>query len=458
MKRSATPAPARVDRRFATSRTAERLAALGIIVLMAALFCLMPGRSEEMGAVSSFASLDLREVAPARDMTERTGHVTASVTATDALEVLGATSADAAAATSALRATSPFGQKRLRAGTALTAFFETDDTGLATRLIAVSVKPDAKTTVLATRRDDGSFIANVLLARLSLQHRRLAGKIDTTLADAIIAAGGTRAQADVFAGLFPQDDRLAEGGRPGERFDVVVEYLADERGNFLEAGDLVFAAFNGERTSGSWYKFTPEDTGLAEFYTRSGVAGDEFISRDPVRGAQISSGFGNRIHPITGDFIPHTGVDFRAPKGTAIRAAGAGVITAMEYGEGYGWFIRIRHERGFETIYAHMAGFADRLVPGQTVMRGDTIGYVGDSGSTTGAHLHFEILHKGNYVNPMTLALPTGRDLGEDPEILAAFVAERDRIDVLRGATPPGEGRLIAAQRTPSASPTTRSP
>lgn len=452
MKRPAKRAPVSVDRRFVTSRTTERLAALGVILLMGALFWFSPGRSGEASPPMSLASLDLREVAPAPDTAERSGRVTDSVTASDALEVLGASTTDATAATAALRETAPIGRKRLRPGTQLTAFFETSDAGLAGRLIAVSIKPDVRTTVLATRRDDGSFIAHVLQARTSLQHRRLAGEISTTLADAIAQAGGTETHADVFASLFPDDGTLANGGRAGERFDIVFEYVADERGNFLEAGDLVFAAFNGRRTSGSWYKFTPDDTGLAEFYTRSGIAGDEFISRQPVRGAEISSGFGNRIHPITGEFIPHTGVDFRAPRGTPIRAAGAGMVTDMRYGEGYGWFIRIRHERGFETIYAHMSGFVDGLVPGQTVMRGDTIGYVGDSGSTTGSHLHFEILRNGSYVNPMTLALPTGRDLTEDPEIFAAFAAERDRIDKLRGATPAGEERLIAAQGRASAS------
>ncbi len=449
MKRPAKRAPVSVDRRHVVSRTAERVAALAIIILMGGLFWLMPGRTSQAGEALPFAALDLRELAPAPDMSERTGRVTDNVTATDALEVLGATAADAAAATAALRETSPIGRKRLRPGTLLTAFFETGEAGGAGRLIAVSIKPDAKTTVLATRRDDGSFMANVLLARTSLQHLRIAGEITTTLAEAIVAAGGTEAHADTFAGLFAEDEVLGRGGRPGERFDVVVEYLADERGNFLEAGDLVFAAFNGERASGSWYKFTPEDTGLAEFYTRNGVAGDEFISREPVRGSEISSGFGSRVHPITGEFIPHTGVDFRAPKGTPIRAAGAGLITAMQYGEGYGWFIRIRHERGFETVYAHMSGFVDGLTPGRAVMRGDTIGYVGDTGSTTGSHLHFEILRNGSYVNPMTLALPTGRDLGRDPGIFAAFIAERDRIDTLRGATPAGEARLVAARSTP---------
>ncbi len=219
--------------------------------------------------------------------------------------------------------------------------------------------------------------------------------------------------------------------------------IADERGNFLEAGDLVFAAFNGQKASGSWYRFTPEDSGVPEFFNRNGVAGDEFLSRDPLRGGKISSGFGNRIHPITGDMLLHAGVDFRAPTGTPIRAAGSGLVTDMKYGDGYGWFVRIQHERGFETVYAHMSAFADGLTPGRTVMRGDVIGYVGSTGSSTGAHLHFEVLRGGAYVNPMKLALPTGRDLGRNASAFNAFKVQRDLIDTLRGAD-----RLEPAART----------
>lgn len=276
----------------------------------------------------------------------------------------------------------------------------------------------------------------MLSAKTSIALHRISGEISTTLADAIHDEGGRRAHADTFASLFPEDSALAQGGRKGERFDIVIEMIADERGNFLEAGDLLFAAFNGEKTAGSWYRYTPEDTGVPEFFNRNGTAGDEFLVRDPVRGGMISSGFGNRIHPITGDMLQHAGVDFRAPTGTPIRAAGSGLITDMKYGEGYGWFVRIQHDRGFETVYAHMSAFAEGLTPGRTVMRGDTIGYIGSTGSSTGAHLHYEVLRNGAYVNPMTLDLPTGRDLSRNASAFNAFMGQRDVIDELRGADP----------------------
>ena len=144
----------------------------------------------------------------------------------------------------------------------------------------------------------------------------------------------------------------------------------------------------------------------------------------------------------------HAGLDFRAPIGTPIRAAGSGLVTDMRWGDGYGWFVRIQHERGYETVYAHMSGFAEGLTPGRTVMRGDVIGFVGSTGSSTGAHLHYEVLRNGFYVNPVTLALPTGRDLTEEMSVFAAFEAYRDTIDAFRNQAPGGQ--LFAASSAAS--------
>ncbi|HAY05827.1 MAG TPA: hypothetical protein DCY26_04140 [Hyphomonas sp.] len=382
----------------------------------------------------TFAAIDFRGNDLPQSTSARTGRITTNVSTADALEVLGASPQDAAAAAAALREAAPTRGARLRPGSPFIAWFDDGDAETGPVLTGVSIRINPKTTLSTTRRSDGTFFASVLSAKTSIALHRISGEITTNLADALHTGLGTRDHADTFASLFPEDPNLAQGGRPGERFDVVIEMIADERGNFLEAGDLVFAAYNGEKTAGSWYRFTPDDSGLPEFFNRNGVAGDEFLVRDPVRGGMMSSGFGNRIHPITGDYLPHTGVDFRAPVGTPIRAAGSGLITDMRWGDGYGWFIRIRHERGFETVYAHMSAFAEGIAPGKTVMRGDKIGYVGSTGSSTGAHLHYEVLRKGAYVNPMTLELPTGRDLSRDAQVFAAFRAQRDMIDALRGA------------------------
>ncbi len=436
MTRTKPQTPATVRRLESPYRWLERIAAFAVIGVMTGLFLMVRADQPPPIPDVGFGAADFRMEAPETATSARTGRITANVATADALEVLGASATDAAAAATALRESSPTRGARLRPGSPFVAYFDDSGENSTPFLAGVSVRIDPKTTLSATRREDGTFFASVLSAKTSIALHRISGVIDTTLADAIHDGGGTRAQAETFASLFPEEPELAKGGHKGERFDVVIEMIADERGNFLEAGDLVFAAFNGEKAAGSWYRFTPDDSGLPEFFNRNGVAGDEFLSREPVRGAEISSRFGNRIHPITGDMLLHTGVDFRAPVGSPIRAAGSGLITDMRYGDGYGWFVRIQHERGFETVYAHMSAFAEGLTPGRTVMRGDTIGYVGSTGSSTGAHLHFEVLRNGAYANPMTLDLPTGRDLSKDAKVLAAFKAQRDLIDAARGADP----------------------
>lgn len=456
MPRRAIKIPAMVRRLEPRYVWLERLGAAVVLAAIVSLFFVVRAEPKPPPP-ETFAAIDFRDSTPAGATSARTGRITANVATADALEVLGASAEQASAVAGALRAAAPSRNARLRPGSPFVAWFDDGDGQSAPVLTGVSIRIDPKTTLAATRREDGTYFASVLSAKTSIALHRISGEIGTTLADALQAEGGTRAHAETFASLFPEDPALAQGGRQGERFDVVVEMIADERGNFLEAGDLVFAAFNGEKAAGSWYRFTPEDSGMPEFFNRNGVAGDEFLIRDPVRGAAISSGFGNRIHPILGDMLLHTGVDFRAPVGTPIRAAGSGLVTDMRWGDGYGWFIRIRHERGYETVYAHMSAFADGLTPGKTVMRGDTIGYVGSTGSSTGAHLHYEILRNGAYVNPMTLELPTGRDLSRNPDLFAAFTAQRDLIDAERGAARE-EVRLAEKKAETKARPASRLP
>lgn len=414
---------------------------MGAVVLfgMLALFVFVrPQQPAELSpADAAQAMLDFRENLPMAATTSRIGQVTTGAAAADVLEVLGASVEDAEAAVDALRQTGLVDRKRMRPGTALTAYFDQttlqDDTR---RLIGVSIKPDARNTLLATRQADDRFFVSVLTARLMTSHGRVAGKIETTLTAALAQGGATSGHATALAALFPDDPALAAGGLPGERFDAVFEIAEDERGNFLETGELVFAAFNGISSHGSWYRYTPGDSGRTEFFDANGMAAQPFLTRFPIGRVPINSGFGQRYHPLTGQLHLHTGIDYRAPAGTPIQAAGDGVVEFVGFNEGYGRYVRIRHRRSFETLYAHMSRSAG-LTKGDTVKAGDIIGYVGDTGSATGAHLHYEIRRNGRYVNPMTLELPSGRNLASEPEEYAAFLKQKALINALRGATVP---------------------
>ena len=133
--------------------------------------------------------------------------------------------------------------------------------------------------------------------------------------------------------------------------------------------------------------------------------------KTPVDGARLSSRFGMRRHPILGYTRLHRGLDFAAPTGTPIYAAGTGTVESVSRSREYGRFVKIQHSNGYETVYAHLSRFARGLKSNTTVRQGQIIGFVGMSGLATGPHLHYEVLHYGKPVNPRTLDLPPGRQL-----------------------------------------------
>jgi murein DD-endopeptidase MepM/ murein hydrolase activator NlpD len=153
--------------------------------------------------------------------------------------------------------------------------------------------------------------------------------------------------------------------------------------------------------------------------------------RKPVSAGVLRSRFGMRFHPILKGRRMHTGVDYSAPRGTPILAAGNGRVEKAGRTSGYGNVVIVHHTNGYETVYAHQSKFAKGISPGARVRQGQIIGYVGSTGLSTGPHLHFEIRVNGSAVDPLRIRLPRGRVL--DGEVLEAFQNERNRIDTLLG-------------------------
>ena len=168
-----------------------------------------------------------------------------------------------------------------------------------------------------------------------------------------------------------------------------------------------------------------------------------FLMRKPVKGARFTSGFGMRRHPVLRYRKMHTGSDWAAKRGTPILAAGSGIIEDARRKGSNGNFVRIRHANGYQTSYSHMHRFAKGLRPGMKVQMGQVIGYVGSTGLSTGAHLHFEVLVNNRKVNPMTIHVPRGRQLAG--KSLANFYKERNRINTLMQRSPVTT-RLAAVQ------------
>lgn len=200
--------------------------------------------------------------------------------------------------------------------------------------------------------------------------------------------------------------------RAGQKFSVLYEEnFAD--GKKVDNGRVLAIQFEALRGNVKMYRFKTDD-GKVGYYDENGNGAIKSLKRTPINNAKVTSSFSNRRkHPVLGYTRAHKGVDFRASTGTPIPAAGAGRVVARGYNSGHGNYIKLRHNASYETLYAHMSRFAKGVVVGTTVKQGQTIGYVGSTGLSTGPHLHYEIIKDGKHVNPMTVKLPAISNLGK---------------------------------------------
>jgi murein DD-endopeptidase MepM/ murein hydrolase activator NlpD len=222
--------------------------------------------------------------------------------------------------------------------------------------------------------------------------------------------------------------------RAGDSFEVL--YAADEADS--AHADVMFASLTAGDEQRRYYRFQTPDDGIVDFYDDAGKSAKKFLVRKPMSGGVLRSGFGPRKHPILGYVRMHTGVDWAEDTGAPIFAAGNGTVMKADWDTGgYGRKIEIQHLNGYATHYAHLSGFARGIQPGARVRQGQIIGYVGNTGLSTGPHLHYEVLINGSFVDPMRIRLPRGREL--DGSMFVEFDRERKRIDGIleRGAAQP---------------------
>ncbi len=193
---------------------------------------------------------------------------------------------------------------------------------------------------------------------------------------------------------------------------VSVSYEATTVENKLDQsyGDISYAKIKINNNTLEYFKFITDD-GFVDYFNREGKNVKKSILKTPLDGAKISSNFGMRKHPISGFNKMHKGVDFAAPIGTPVYAGGNGVIEFAGRNGGYGKYLRIRHNNNYKTAYAHLHGFKKGIMKGTRVNQGEVIGYVGNTGRSTGPHLHYEIIYKNEQINPLTLKLPSGKIL-----------------------------------------------
>lgn len=280
-------------------------------------------------------------------------------------------------------------------------------------------------TILA--QEESSIVADKRIEMRS-------GTIHQTLFAATDAAGVPDGVATKLAEIFGTEIDFTEDLRRGDEFSVVYE-VTYERGLPVGAQRILAAEFinQGKKHAVVLYR-TPE--GVDTYYTPDGRALNQAYLRYPLEFSRISSNFGGRLHPIHKKWRAHNGVDFAAPRGTAVKAASDGTVDYVGNQNGYGKIVVLRHRDRYSTAYAHLDGFARGLRKGATVRQGDLIGYVGSSGWATGPHLHYEIRVNNVAHDPMKIALPTVQPLSRD--VLIAF----------RNQTSPLLERLALLNRT----------
>ena len=216
--------------------------------------------------------------------------------------------------------------------------------------------------------------------------------------------------------------------RKQDKFQIMYEIFLNEKNEIVETGEILFANLKLSGQDNSLYYFDKD--GSEGHYDKNGKSVKKALMKTPINGARLSSPFGMRKHPIDGFNKMHRGTDFAAPMGTPIMASGDGVVKKAGWCGGGGNCVKIKHNSTYQTIYAHMSKFARGIKTGVRVKQGQTIGYVGSTGKSTGPHLHYEVLVNGKKVNSQKLKLPSGKILkGKERK---NFETNKIKLDVLK--------------------------
>uniref|UniRef100_UPI002615D875 M23 family metallopeptidase n=1 Tax=uncultured Candidatus Pelagibacter sp. TaxID=372654 RepID=UPI002615D875 len=216
--------------------------------------------------------------------------------------------------------------------------------------------------------------------------------------------------------------------RKEDKFQIMYEIFIDKNDKIIETGEILFANLKLSGQDNSLYYFDKKN--IEGHYNKNGKSVQKALMKTPINGARLSSSFGMRKHPIDGFNKMHRGTDFAAPKGTPIMASGNGTVKKAGWCGGGGNCVKIKHNSTYETVYAHMSKFARGIKKGVRVKQGQTIGYVGSTGKSTGPHLHYEVIVNGKKVNSQKLKLPSGKILkGKNREL---FETNKIKLDVLK--------------------------
>jgi len=231
-----------------------------------------------------------------------------------------------------------------------------------------------------------------------------------------------------FARLYGFQVDFQRDIRKNDSFQIIYEVFVDENGKIFENGNIIYANLLLRGQYNQLYYFPKKN--FNGYYDENGKSIKKALMKTPINGARLSSSFGMRKHPILGYNKMHRGTDFAAPEGTPIMASGDGVITKAGWCGGGGNCVKIKHNKTYQTVYAHMKNFSNLSIPGNRIKQGQIIGYVGSTGLSTGPHLHYEVIENGKKINSQLLKLPPGKSL--DGVNRKYFEIVRIKTDVLK--------------------------
>jgi len=340
---------------------------------------------------------------------------------------------EAHAATAALKGY--YDPRRIKPGSEVVVAIAPEDGGAGPgRLHGLLLAPSFDVRVSVARNRDGGYQTT----RETLELERSLARATATINQSLFVAG-TRAgvPAPVLAELiraYSWDVDFQRDIRKGDSLEVLFERTHDAGGAVVNNGRIQYAALTLSGRRHAIYTYTARD-GATGYYNEKGLSARKALMRTPIDGARLSSGFGKRRHPILGYNKMHRGLDFAAPRGTPIYAAGDGTVQYAGLNGAYGKYVRIRHNSRFSTAYAHLRRIAKSARTGRRVSQGQIIGYVGTTGRSTGPHLHYEILRAGRRVNPLRVRMPSGRKLtGAELALFQTARAEMDQRFFAAGA------------------------
>lgn len=261
------------------------------------------------------------------------------------------------------------------------------------------IRPSLETEVVVIRKTDGKYKAEKRQRALTKHIMKYKGIINTSLFVDTINNGVPANVVAEMISLYSFDVDFQRDIRKGNEYEVVFEEYYSTDGQKIKEGNILFLALRLENRDVEMYNFK-RNNGTFMYFAENGKGARKSLMRTPINGARISSSYGRRRHPVLGYNKLHKGIDFAAPTGTPFFAAGDGTITIRRRWGSWGNYIRIKHNKDYSTEYAHSSRFRRGYKVGSRVKQGDVIAYVGNTGRSTGPHLHYGVIYKGKRINP----------------------------------------------------------